>query len=394
MKLHRVTLRNYKAYGDQEQHLDLRPLTLVFGKNNSGKSALVRLPRLVLGALEGKGGTGLPVVVRDLRFAQNFVDLVHGQDFFQRLSLGVQAEQADERLDMLATCYVPGLLERDAPSAIWSYDMKSPAALTLGPPAPRQQRPAFRGLLPTDGRWDTWRDAAGAALDAGIHIGPTRASVESVYSEGHASGMGPRGEEAPGILAQSSELADGAGDWFAAHMEGWRLSVKREGESFSLRISQGGALSTNLAQGGEGLQQVLPVVVHQLMRQGSQETGYLDIVEQPELHLHAAAQAPLADLFIGTARSARGTTIVETNSEPLLLRVQRRVAEGLDPAFIALYFVEMTPAGSVLHRINLNADGEVSWWPDGVFEEDFAEVAAMRRAQRQRRQPPADAGDA
>lgn len=395
MNIQRITLQNYKAYGDREQHFDLRPLTLVFGKNNSGKSALVRLPRLVFGALEGKGGPGLPVVVREQRFAQNFVDLVHGQDFFQRLTLGLKAENGGENLDVLATFYVPGLLQRDAPSEIWSYEMCSPQQLSQVPPTPRRQkRQSFRGLLPTDGRWDSWRDAGGVALDEGIHLGPTRAAIEPVYGDEQDLVMGIRGTGAPHFLGQSSELADKTAAWFGRNMEGWRLSVKRDGESFSLRISRDGTLAVNLAQGGEGLQQVLPVVVHQFVRQLYAKSGFLDIVEQPELHLHAAAQAPLADLFIETARAKRGITIVETNSEPLLLRLQRRVAEGLDSDFLALYFVEMTPTGSLLHRIDLNEDGEVTWWPDGVFEEDFAEVAAMRRAQRQRGQPPANQGGA
>ena len=168
-------------------------------------------------------------------------------------------------------------------------------------------------------------------------------------------------------------------------MDGWRLLVSRSNESFTLRIRKSQAMTTNLARAGEGLQQVLPVVLHQLWRQQQDHGSFLDVVEQPELHLHDAAQAPLADLFIDTALQRQGQVLVETHSEPLLLRVQRRVAEGrISCDDIALYFVSTGEAGSELRRIGLNTDGEVDWWPEGVFEEDFQEVAALRRAQRKR----------
>jgi predicted ATPase len=141
-----------------------------------------------------------------------------------------------------------------------------------------------------------------------------------------------------------------------------------------------------LAQAGEGLQQVLPIVTDQLWRQEAGASYFIDIIEQPELHLHAAAQAPLADLFIDTAIKTSGITLVETNSEGILLRMQRRVAEGkIQPHQIALYFVDNSnEAGSELRRIDVTQSGEISWWPEGVFEEDFSEVAAIRRAQKRR----------
>lgn len=60
MRIENITFSGYKAFptdvGTREaprQSLDLAPLTLILGKNNIGKSAVARLPRLVLGALGG-----------------------------------------------------------------------------------------------------------------------------------------------------------------------------------------------------------------------------------------------------------------------------------------------------------------------------------------------------
>jgi predicted ATPase len=218
-----------------------------------------------------------------------------------------------------------------------------------------------------------------------VHLGPTRDAVLPTYANKQFAGFGLRGSQVPQLLRLDEALADEVGAWYTKHMEGWRLSLKRDSDSFSLQLSLRGKLSANLAQGGEGLQQVLAVVVHQLWRQRSDSSSFLDVVEQPELHLHAAAQAPLADLFIDTAVQGRGQVLVETHSEPILLRVQRRVAEGrLLPEQVSLYFVEMGNEGSQLRPVDIHPDGELDWWPPGVFEEDFREVAAISRAQRAR----------
>ncbi|HLF97699.1 MAG TPA: DUF3696 domain-containing protein [Methylococcaceae bacterium] len=393
MKIKEVWFRGYKAFngdGDgadaRSQHLNLAPLTLVFGKNNSGKSAVVRLPRLLLGGLECDDGRVLPIEVRGLSYGSGFLDVIHGGDFFGRPSFQIVAEHQGNTLDFTVTLFSRSALAADEPPRVWSYEMRAPEIISIPSPATSSGVDAnFAGLLPPETRWDTWRKAAGAALDAMVYLGPTREPVLSAYANEQFAGLDFRGAAAPQLLRVDGALADEVGAWYAKHMDGWRLSVKRETESFGLRLGRSSTLSTNLAQGGEGLQQVLPVVVHQFWRQQNDSGSFLDVVEQPELHLHAAAQAPLADLFIDTALQGRGQVLVETNSEPMLLRTQRRVAEGkLRPDQVALYFVEMTENGSQLRPVGLDANGEVDWWPQGVFEEDFSEVAAIRRAQRER----------
>jgi hypothetical protein len=395
LQLDGLTFRGYKAFpgGDIEnvdlQRLTLAPLTIIFGKNNSGKSAVVRLPRLMLGGLTCVDERILPLEVRGLKYGGRFVDIVHGGDFFRRPTFGILARHDGERLDLSATLYSSGALAADKPPQIWSYKMREPEEIDLLPPTAGQaSRRLFRGLLPVDTRWDRWRDAASVLLDKMVHLGPMRAPIQPSYVEEQPEMLGLDGRQAPQWLRADPELADAVGSWFETHMDGWRLSLSQGNESFNLRVGLGRAMATNLAHAGEGLQQVLPVVLHQLWRRRQEPGTFLDIVEQPELHLHDAAQAPLADLFIDTALQGRGSVMIETHSEPILLRVQRRVAEGVLPRdCVALYFIEVTAGGSRLRPVGLRPNGEVEWWPDGVFEEDFQEVAAMRRAQRRRTGP-------
>ena len=51
------------------------------------------------------------------------------------------------------------------------------------------------------------------------------------------------------------------------------------------------------------------------------------LIEQPELHIHPRLQANLADIFAMSAYFLDNIFILETHSENLMLRYQRRLKE-------------------------------------------------------------------
>jgi len=79
----------------------------------------------------------------------------------------------------------------------------------------------------------------------------------------------------------------------------------------------------NFADVGFGVGQALPVLVEGLRT----PTDGLFIVQEPEIHLHPDAQLAMADYLIDLAVSGR-TVIVETHSEALLLRVREAVVNA------------------------------------------------------------------
>ncbi|HID30429.1 MAG TPA: DUF3696 domain-containing protein, partial [Desulfobacterales bacterium] len=95
------------------------------------------------------------------------------------------------------------------------------------------------------------------------------------------------------------------------------------------------------------------------------------------------AHAPLADLFLDTVKMGCGQILVETHSENLLLRLRRRIAEGADPNLVSIYWIEdLDDGSSIVRRIRILPNGEVDFWPEGIFSESYQEVRAMRRAVR------------
>ncbi len=141
--------------------------------------------------------------------------------------------------------------------------------------------------------------------------------------------------------------------------------------------------TVNLTDVGFGVSQVLPVAVECFY--ATPHTTIL--LEQPEIHLHPSVQTALADLFIEAVQSREDGTdrsiqlIIESHSEHLLRRLQRRLAEEVvKPEDVALYFCESGEDGAVLSPLEVNLYGEIQNWPDGFFGDEIGELAARMDA--------------
>ena len=136
----------------------------------------------------------------------------------------------------------------------------------------------------------------------------------------------------------------------------------------------------NLPDVGFGTSQVLPILIQGLIA----SPGATLLLEQPEIHLHPKVQAEFADFLIEI--SQRGVSVVvETHSEHLLARIQRRIAEeALRLDHLALYYAVPGPEGAKISRITVNEFGQLEH-PSGFFEEGFEEIFAHLQAVGQRK---------
>ncbi len=137
------------------------------------------------------------------------------------------------------------------------------------------------------------------------------------------------------------------------------------------------AVNAMLTDVGFGVSQVLPALV--LLYYVPE--GSIVLLEQPEIHLHPSAQSGLADAILTAARTRNVQVIVESHSEHLLRRLQRRVAEGeASPEDVKLYFTSMAEGAAVLADLELNEWGEIRNWPDNFFGDELGEISAIRIA--------------
>jgi len=136
---------------------------------------------------------------------------------------------------------------------------------------------------------------------------------------------------------------------------------------------------------GFGVSQVLPVLVlcYYVPK------GSTLILEQPEIHLHPRVQAILADVFIDVIKNRGVQILVESHSEHLLRRLQRRIAEEkVAPSQTALYFCEMGRTASQISRLQLDLFGNINNWPADFFGDELGNLASMTIAATQRRGVP------
>lgn len=128
---------------------------------------------------------------------------------------------------------------------------------------------------------------------------------------------------------------------------------------------------------GFGVSQILPVLV--LLYYVPE--GSIVLLEQPEIHLHPAVQAGLADIIINSIRTRNIQVVVESHSEYLLRRLQRRIAEDvISPSSVQLFFCEYRGNKSKLTNLELDLFGNITNWPKDFFGDSFSEIVAMQRA--------------
>lgn len=135
---------------------------------------------------------------------------------------------------------------------------------------------------------------------------------------------------------------------------------------------------------GFGVSQILPVLT--LCYYAPE--GSTILLEQPEIHLHPSVQAGLADVFIDAVKVRGIQIIVESHSEHLLRRLQRRIAEeDIAADQTALYFITCDELGNS-QAIPLEVDpyGFIRNWPDNFFGDEMGELFAMTDAAMKRQQ--------
>jgi predicted ATPase len=140
---------------------------------------------------------------------------------------------------------------------------------------------------------------------------------------------------------------------------------------------------------GFGVSQVLPVVVLLL----SVPEHSIVLLEQPEIHLHPSVEANLADLFLEVAHERSLQLIIESHSEYLLRRLQRRIAENqlafAHPDHVRLYFCTVGDEGCEIEHVRTDLFGNIENWPEGFFGHDLVDLDAMTKAELARRKEEA-----
>jgi predicted ATPase len=231
-----------------------------------------------------------------------------------------------------------------------------------------------------------------------LYLGPLRAYPRREYTWAGArpEDMGARGERWVDALLASREqgrkrhwgnktLEEYVAWWLEklGLIHSFRVEPVAEGSNLYRVLVRTTPRSSEVlvTEVGFGVSQILPVIVLCFYA----PEGSTVLLEQPEIHLHPAVQAGLADVMLDAIKKRRVQIVLESHSEHLLRRLQRRIAEGqLDSADATLYFCRMEGGASRADRLRLNLFGYVENWPEGFFGDQMDDVMAMSEAAQQR----------
>lgn len=449
--LSELTVENFKAFAEKRQYMPIRPVTLVYGPNSSGKSSLLQAIALAHEALTLPTGT---IDTHRTHLAGKSIDLggfqqyVHRCETNRNVNLGFRLEMKHSGKIFIE--FVIGASNPpNSPHNIVHtkrFSVRSNGKMILS----FQFDPSGIGMLERENcDWDhpLVSEGRSSALNARIlkgklfpsfHISnssenkfhlsdSSRRLIEDIRATilrdlRSMSYLGPLRYFPDRDFYDASDNQDpnwrsgGAwawdaicrNQWLRDRINRWLSATDRLRTPYKLAVHSFGELDdsgnrmhirsvpihrlrlvdmrTNTTVShkdvGIGVSQVLPVLA---MALGSQ--GRLITIEQPELHLHPAIQAELADVFIDSAIELNNRVIIETHSEDFVLRILRRIRESSEfegenlprtevrPDQISVIYVQPSDNGSRIVEIPLTRDGQFgASWPDGFFAERIKEL--------------------
>ncbi len=400
-----LQLRNFRIF-DEEVTIRFRPITLLIGKNNAGKSSIIQFLLMLqqsigLNSKAFLDSRGEKVDLGTFYGLKNSNSLKRFLDF----SLHVQ-ENSSPRSQLGAYLQEKGIkfyehpLEYQIAAKIlynkqnlfqgkdWKLTLLSNHQTILQRPTPITENSQF---LQTSGEYSVESsdsnpeeirenqaeqcclESIAQTIRTMEHIGPNRRMMPRTIDTGEnipSHHVGRSGEYALHHLWKLSKNHHGRSELIYPHL-------KKIVDIQNITFSEKGDLAqceaqnvktrarTNIANFGFGTSESLPIIVQGAMM--APRTTLL--VEQPEAQIHPSAQLELGSFFVDLWKQRKVHSIIETHSANILLRLQRSIARGdLNADDVSVVFFDVENEKSVVNNLEINEDGSIE---DGLPMEFF-----------------------
>ncbi len=414
MKVKSISFENYKAFS-KNQTMQLKPITILIGKNSSGKSSIAKLFTLFETSLMGNINEPLLLNNNGVELGGEFDNL-----FFENKPGGITLNfkivfennvQMEIRLLKKEDSYGLEVFQWKYKDNIQEFELELTNEGYFDDISKKIYDCEFKGFIPHKfTEKNTGNNLSIDKLEIDIdYIGPFRILPKRCfYLTGQIQfrDTGVTGENAYAMLGVSKlkkddELCKNVGQWYEEHFDGWRLTVDDKNRPYfevvlfkniirtkDINTIHNEEFKINIVDVGQGMNQALPLVVRANVTNRPES---IIVLEQPELHLHPAAHGDLAELFASSAKKNNQTFIIETHSENMLLRLRKLIVEndfGFTKDDLVIYWVEDAKIkGQELREITVDEDGVLSDWPDSVFNENIKEIISMRKTLSKKKKP-------
>ncbi|MEA5140346.1 AAA family ATPase [Arcicella rigui] len=400
--VNKITFTNYKIF-NSKQSIELAPMTILIGKNSSGKSALAKLPTLISGSLSGRTDDCFTCENEGVVLGNNYSDLNYEKDttgeFVFKLELKnrtflyitVKLEYGGSKLTIYSWNYNDEFkLQYHFKEKLYSinnsiklYDCRFKGFL-LEKIVDFEGEIEIPNLINFSFEFD---------YVCSYRVEP-KDIKEDQPKEKNIRKIGIDGKHAYEILINDAIYSDGqllnkVSNWYKKVFESWEVNIDRDTLRnkfyFELKRDYPRPFKTSLENVGQGMSQILPLITKSFIEE---EKPSLTIIEEPELHLHPSAHGNLAERFAESLIDVNKRYLIETHSENFILRLRRLIAESKYPYFteqnLKIYYVyyDEDLNESFLREVVVEGNGNVKNWPKGVFSESMDELLAMKNAQK------------
>lgn len=392
--INNITFTNYRIF-DSQQSLELAPMTVIFGKNNTGKSAVLKLPLLVESALKCKSQEVFSRICNGVSLCDEFRDVV-----YNKANRAVEISVTSTLGDVLSFSFFVDMLDKQKKTHLEKWSLKDAKENNLSFQINDHQKMvddkghevSFTGVIPNPILEDWIIEALKHFQIENDYIGHMRNLPPRDYrlTDNIHTLMGTKGENSYEYLI--SDVVNGSGmllekvsNWYKRVFDGWSIVIDQSrAPSYSIELRNKN-LRNHILDTGAGIGQSLPEIIAIAK---TCERPWQYILEEPETHLHPAAHAEMAEFMANEVSSnANKQILVETHSLNFILRLRTLVATNkLNSRDLALYYVKYDEdnGASSLKRVKVDEDGSVSDWPDDVFNESYKEAVLLHNAQNNR----------
>lgn len=386
--LHAIALEGYRSFA-KLTWLELKPLTLLYGRNNAGKSSFLRALAIVARSITDQAQGPWDMGDDDgPGFGANFASLPwRGEPNLHRFSIHLKWRFEDgsfihdsftlEHDGPLSSTYIKSLaIYTDDVRVEWSrHPPKDKTTqvlyeyLTTG----ELRSLKFQGLVPLN---DDDKELAALrkrlySLKRQIqwlHAGRKRpphilkgqgTSPFELQSDG--------GDAAYKLAVQAEQLLEPVSKFYANPTINRTLKVEAATPQYSkllLNPKNHASFDINIVDVGDGMSKVLPVLV--ATSAASRQCGPpIVLIEDPDVHLHEDAVRALAEYLaalVSTTPDEHGMRIVlETHSNTFQLAVRLCIKKGLlKPEQVELLWASAQDDGQTsLEKVKLNEQGGV-----------------------------------
>ncbi len=435
MQLSNLNFSNFKNW--KNFNTELTKINLFFGQNSSGKSSIIQLILLLKQTIENKDEKVVLYFGDDKSYVNlgNFDEVLNknvkekvlsigmAMNFIQDYTFKIQISKNKSEIVELQTFLAEGdeisiFTQKEPKEKKYSISIKNIESneitdnfLTFD--INHFYKIAYPGLINKDGivtldqieavkeiykRIKGIEDSIEFLFSKMIYIGPLRENPKREYkwTATRHSHFGVRGENTFDALITSikvnekyfspyfkteGSLAEIVCKWLIEFgmADDFRIEpISDMKQLFQVNVKTKGATNwVDICDVGFGVSQILPIIA--LCYYAPQ--GSIIIIEQPEIHLHPKVQSGLGDLLIDAAVSRNIQFIIESHSEHLLTRIQRRIAEEkIDDKDVKINFCNLIDGESVLEELEVDDFGEIINWPENFFGDEMEEIYQMQNA--------------